>query len=142
MLDRIRTLLGLTPSMQTNQRQQIPAELAALNDGGLDWQIYRYDGWMLTLAACNSLAYGHSLELRFQGASFIRCPTTFDCPRFRAATMTELAELEAFLDLTDETAYYFDAQASNTTEPVPFVVCAESFSVHQVSVSYVEQKGG
>ncbi len=124
--------------MQTNQPDQIPAELAALNDGGLDWQIYRYDGWILTLAACNSLAYGHTLELRFHGVSFVRCPTAFDCPNFRVASNTEL---EAVLDLDGETAYFFDAQASNTMEAVPFVICAESFTVHHETVSYIKKDG-
>ncbi len=143
MLDRLRTLLGFPlPSKNVATLAAIPPELAALNHGGLDWCIHRYDGWILTLGANNTLAYGHTLELRFHGVSYLRCPTTFDSPCFRAASTDELAELTSYLDLSGQTPYFFDAQASNTMAPVPFVVCAESLSVHHETVSYVNQDGG
>ena len=142
MLDCLRTLFGFSSSAKVDAPlATISAELAALNNGGLDWHIYRYDGWILTLAASNTLAYGHTLEIRFQGVSYLRCPTTFESPCFRAASADELAELTTFLDLSDETAYFFDAQASNTIKSVPFVICAESISVHRVTVSYVKPDG-
>jgi hypothetical protein len=110
MLDRLTTLLGLPlPSNKVAPLAPIPAELAALNHGGLDWRNYFYDGGILTLAANNTLAYGHSLELRFHGVSYLRCPTTFDSPCFRAASTDDLAELASFLDLTGQTPYFFDA---------------------------------
>jgi len=138
MLERIKELLGFpSPATPSETTHAIPAELAALNNGGLDWRIYRYDGWLLTLAANNTLAYGHSLELRFHSVAYIRCPTIFDSPCFRNASTDELTDLKSFLDLTGETAYFFDAQASNTMEAMPFVVCAESFSIHHEPVSYI-----
>ena len=59
MLERIKELLGFpSPATPSETTHAIPAELAALNNGGLDWRIYRYDGWLLTLAANNTLHMG------------------------------------------------------------------------------------
>ena len=115
-----------------------PPELIELRDNGLDWRIYNYDGCNLTLAANNTLTYGHVLELRFTDVTYINCPTEFYSPQFRLASPNELQYLQSFLDLLGQFAVMIDAEAKNSIEPRPFVVCADSLSFHRVDVSYVK----
>ena len=114
------------------------AELIELRGNNLDWRIYQFDGCNLTLAANNTLAYGHVMELRSSDVSYINCPTEFYVPEFRLASPDEMKHLQSFLDLDGQMAVMIDAEASNSMDARPFVVCADSLSLHRVNVSYVQ----
>lgn len=137
---RIKNLLGFTTPKAAPSDSETPQELVDLRDNGLDWRIHDYDGCNLTLAANNTLAYGHVMELRFTDVSYINCPTEFYSPNFRIASRDELKHLESFLDLDGQLAVMIDAESSNSMDPRPFVICAGSLSLHDVSVSYVKSE--
>ena len=138
---RIKNLIGHTTPVVTPANNATPPEFAELHDNGLDWRIYRFDGCNLTLAANNTLAYGHVVELRFTDVSYISCPTEFYSPNFRLASPDELKHLQSFLDLDGQLAVMIDAESSNSMDARPFVVCADSLSLHHVTVSYVKSEG-
>ena len=111
--------------------------LTEISSFNYDWRVYLYDGSNLIFGASNSLAYGHALEIQFSDTSYLCCPTEFYCPEFRLATGSELTKLVPYLDTSDDVGMIIDAESSNSTEKIPFLVCAGSYKIQWNNVSYV-----
>ena len=88
-------------------------EVNQLALGVSDFRLESYDGWRLLVIGRFDLSYYHDIELVFSGVTFIRCPTSFDRPRFidagfvpggfRTMIQTEEGEFEIVAESLDAT---------------------------------------
>jgi hypothetical protein len=74
-----------------------------------DWEVRSFDGSRLVLVAGSDLTYGHGLEVRFDGVSYIRCPMSFHDAAFREPTEAERKLAEQAHDARPPVIAAFDA---------------------------------
>lgn len=95
-----------------------------------DWDVVAGDAGQLRLASGADLAYHHELELVFHEPLFVRCPTTFQDPAFRAPTPDEVLAVATDIGQTPAIVVTFSADAGGL-EPVDCLIAAESVEIVQ-----------
>ena len=98
-----------------------------------DCRIMKFDGWTLDIhgGVSSSLDYGSPATiLRFQGVSYLECPTSFQHPQIRVATPAELERLtkREAVD-SNETAFVIHADTAGELDPQDFYIVAERLDV-------------
>ncbi|MFD8014537.1 hypothetical protein [Streptomyces sp. NPDC058955] len=102
-----------------------------LPDGPWDaWELRRYDGSRLTLAAGYDLTYHHGLEVELTDVLYVRCPTAFMDPVFRAPTAEERAEVVRSTGEEPPVLLAFEADGGGAA-PVTCLLAAEAWAVRR-----------
>ncbi|MDT9693525.1 hypothetical protein Q5762_35440 [Streptomyces sp. P9(2023)] len=95
-----------------------------------EWSVLSFDGSRLRLGAGYDLSYHHSLEVVFTDASYLRCPTMFMDPVFRAPTDEERTEVIRLVGEEPAVLVAFEADAHGT-EPASCLIAADRIDVVQ-----------
>lgn len=93
-----------------------------------EWRVLSFDGSRLRLGAGHDLSYYHSLEVVLTDASYLRCPTMFMDPVFRAPTDEERTEVIRLLGEEPAVLVAFEADGGGT-EPASCLIAAEALDV-------------
>ncbi|GAA0450988.1 hypothetical protein Aca07nite_55330 [Actinoplanes capillaceus] len=94
-----------------------------------DWELWRFDGSRLRLAAGYDLTYHHGLELVFTDVCYLSCPARFQDPRFRDPTDAELARVRRCTGDEAGVVVAFDIEAQTGPGPVACLIAADSVEV-------------
>lgn len=106
-----------------------PTPVIALPDGSWwDWDVVAWDTGQLRLAAGYDLTYHHGLEVVFHNPLFVRCPTFFQDPVFRAPTSDDKSAVTRQTGETPGVVVAFEADGGGP-EPVSGLIAAERLEI-------------
>ncbi|MFI0712249.1 hypothetical protein ACH4SK_16645 [Streptomyces inhibens] len=112
------------------------AEIQLPEGSWWDWQVIAWDCGQLRLAGGHDLTYHHGLELVFDDPVFVRCPSNFHDPTFRAPSPDEILQVTRQLGGELPVVVAFEADAGGQ-EPVSCLIAAERLKiVHETVLRY------
>ncbi|MBO3741675.1 hypothetical protein [Actinoplanes flavus] len=94
-----------------------------------DWELLRFDGCRLRLAAGYDLTYHHGLELVFIDVTYLVCPARFQDPVFREPTARELDQVRRCAGDEAAVVVAFDIEAQTGPGLVSCLIAADSVEV-------------
>ena len=102
-----------------------------------DFRIQSYRNNLLVLVGSFDLFYYHTVEIEFEGVSYISLPTEFYQPKFRWAKASEIQFMRQLIAIeVEEKVYCIEAETTSSIKKLPFYIVATTMNIKQEKVFY------